>query len=299
MKAKLKQIYEQHYKKLQIIPILLLVFAIGQLVLQYTSTGDLMNKGISLKGGSTITVPYHQSIDLQGLETQLQQEFPEADLSIRTLSAAGKTVGYTVESNVQSKEDIAAVTTILKSVLPFQDKDFSVEVVDSSLGESFFIQTAWALLFAFIFMGIVVFIYTRSFLPSVLLILATVSNLVATLAIFNLTGEKLGTGGIAAFLMLVGYSVDAEILLASRVVKRKEGTTMDRIYSAIGTGMTMTLATLVAVTAALIFVNNEVVHQIMLILFIGLFVDMINTWIQNVGLLRSHLEKKKQPKHRV
>ena len=299
MKAKLKQIYEQHYKKLQIIPILLLVFAIGQLVLQYTSTGDLMNKGISLKGGSTITVPYHQSIDLQGLETQLQQEFPEADLSIRTLSAAGKTVGYTVESNVQSKEDIAAVTTILKSVLPFQDKDFSVEVVDSSLGESFFIQTAWALLFAFIFMGIVVFIYTRSFLPSVLLILATVSNLVATLAIFNLTGEKLGTGGIAAFLMLVGYSVDAEILLASRVVKRKEGTTMDRIYSAIGTGMTMTLATLVAVTAALIFVNNEVVHQIMLILFIGLFVDMINTWIQNVGLLRSHLEKKKQPKHGV
>lgn len=148
-------------------------------------------------------------------------------------------------------------------------------------------------------MGIVVFIYTRSFLPSVLLILATVSNLVATLAIFNLTGEKLGTGGIAAFLMLVGYSVDAEILLASRVVKRKEGTTMDRIYSAIGTGMTMTLATLVAVTAALIFVNNEVVHQIMLILFIGLFVDMINTWIQNVGLLRSHLEKKKQPKHGV
>lgn len=137
MKAKLKQIYEQHYKKLQIIPILLLVFAIGQLVLQYTSTGDLMNKGISLKGGSTITVPYHQSIDLQGLETQLQQEFPEADLSIRTLSAAGKTVGYTVESNVQSKEDIAAVTTILKSVLPFQDKDFSVEVVDSSLEKAF------------------------------------------------------------------------------------------------------------------------------------------------------------------
>src|SRR3989344_2318949 len=289
MKEKLKQIYEQHYKKLQIIPILLIVFAIVQISVQYATTGDFLNKGISLKGGSTVTFPYAQATDAAQVEEQLQAQFPDADISIRTLSSTTGVIGYTLESQFQSKEDLTALVSALKKLVPFQDKDFSIEVVDSSLGASFFTQTAKALLFAFICMGIVIFIYTRSFLPSVLLVLATLSNLVVTLAVFNLTGDKLGTGGIAAFLMLVGYSVDAEILLASRVVKRKEGTTMERIYSAIGTGMTMTLATLVAVTTGLIFVNNEIVHQIMLILFIGFFLGMSNTWIQNVGLLRSHL----------
>ena len=292
MKEKLKRIYEQHYKKLQILPILLLVFAIVQISVQVATTGDFMNRGISLKGGSTITFPYAQTTDARQVEEQLQAQFPDADISIRTLSSTNSVIGYILESQFQSKEEITALVNALKIAVPFQDKDFSIEVVDSSLGSSFFTQTSWALLVAFIGMGIIIFIYTRSFLPSLLLILATFSNLLVTLAIFNLTGDKLGTGGIAAFLMLVGYSVDAEILLASRVVKRKEGTTMERIYSAIGTGMTMTLATLVAVTTGLIFVNNEIVHQIMLILFIGLFVDMVNTWIQNVGLLRSHLERK-------
>ena len=55
----------------------------------------------------------------------------------------------------------------------------------------------------------------------------------------------------------------------------------------------MTTTTLVAVVVALIFVHNEVVKQIMIILFIGLIVDILNTWIQNVGILRWYVEKKK------
>ena len=54
----------------------------------------------------------------------------------------------------------------------------------------------------------------------------------------------------------------------------------------------MTQTTLLAVIVALIFVQSEIVKQIMLILLIGLVVDTIVTWIQNVGVLRWHLEKK-------
>ncbi len=37
---------------------------------------------------------------------------------------------------------------------------------------------------------------------------------------------------------------------------------------------------------------RETIIQIMTILLVGLIVDMINTWLQNVGILRWHLEKK-------
>ena len=69
-------------------------------------------------------------------------------------------------------------------------------------------------------MGLVVFIYFRTLVPSLAVILAAFSDIVVTLAIFNLTGEKLSTAGVAAFLMLIGYSVDTDILLNTRVLKK-------------------------------------------------------------------------------
>jgi preprotein translocase subunit SecF len=103
---------------------------------------------------------------------------------------------------------------------------------------------------------------------------------------------KLGTAGIAAFLMLIGYSVDTNILLSTKVIKRKEGTVLERIFGAMKTGLMMSTTTICAITVALIFTQSEVIRQIMTILLIGLLVDLVNTWIQNVGILRIYLERK-------
>jgi len=111
-------------------------------------------------------------------------------------------------------------------------------------------------------------------------------------AIFNLTGMKLSTAGIAAFLMLIGYSVDTDILLSSHLLKRKEGGMWVRLHSAFKTGIMMSVTTIAAITVSLIFSRSETITQIMVILLIGLLVDIIMTWIQNAGLLRWHLEKK-------
>ncbi len=76
---------------------------------------------------------------------------------------------------------------------------------------------------------------------------------------------------------------------------------MDRIFSSIKTGLTMNLTTLAAVTVALIVSKSEVITQIMTILLIGLIIDSLNTWIQNVGILRLYMEykEKKAKKHEV
>jgi len=141
-------------------------------------------------------------------------------------------------------------------------------------------------------MGLVVFIYFRTAVPSLAVILAAFSDMIITLAIIDLIGIKLSTAGIAAFLMLIGYSVDTDILLTTRVIKRKEGSVFDRVIGAAKTGLTMNLTTLSALTIAFIFTPSEVLKQIMLILIIGLLVDIINTWLQNAAILRYYIEKK-------
>ena len=288
-----KNFYEAKYKFLMLFPFLLVVLALLQISVQYATTGDFVHKGISLKGGSTITIEYKPSIIPGELEVYLQQQFPRADITVRTISSAGKVVSIAVDADAQEKAEIDALLSVLKQKLALQEGSYTIEIIGSSLGESFFKQTITAVAIAFLLMGIVVFAYFKTPVPSLAVIFAAFSDITVTLAIFNLTGIKLSTAGIAAFLMLIGYSVDTDILLTSRVLKRREGTIMDKVYSSIKTGLTMTTTTLAAVLVALFLVRSDVVQQIMIILAIGLVIDMIMTWIQNVGILRLYLERKK------
>ena len=188
------------------------------------------------------------------------------------------------------------ILTFLQEKYNISKAQISVEVMGSALGNSFFQQTFVALGVAFLLMALVVFFYFRIPIPSLAVILCAFSDIVITLAIFNLTGMKLSTAGVAAFLMMVGYSVDTDILLNSRVLKHKEGTVLDRVYGAIKTGMTMTSTTLGAVFVGLLLVESEAIKQIMLIIFIGVLVDIVMTWVQNVGILRWYLESKEKKK---
>lgn len=291
--SKLKTIYDKQYKKLLIIPFLILLIAVIQIGTQQATTGDFLNKGVSLKGGMTLTIPT-AGVDIDNLQRALSAAFPEKDIAVRSLSRAASQVGVIVEADIDAnnKEEVDSFLNKIETTLSLTRDDYVIELIGSSLGKSFFREAFFALFLAFIFMGIVVFLYFRTLAPSAAVILAALSDIVVTLAIVNVMGMKLSTAGIAAFLMLIGYSVDTDILLSTKVLKRREGTVMERIFGAMKTGLTMSITTIIAVSVALIFTQSEVIRQIMTILLIGLSVDLINTWIQNVGILRLYLDRK-------
>jgi len=289
--------YEEDYKKLLWIPLILLILAIAQIGYQAYTTGDFINKGISLKGGTTITINTNKAIDIKQLSEKIKNEL-NVDNDVREIKIGGAVSGLIIETGLTAKEDykIKQIIEIGGIYLgkELKKEDYNVETVGSALGESFFKDTIRALIIAFLFMGLVVLIYFKSWGPSMAVIAAALSDIIVTVAITNILGFKINTGGIAAFLMLIGYSVDTDILLSTRLLKTREGTMMDRIYGAMKTGLTMTFSTIIAVIIALLVSTSEVIQQIMLILLIGLFVDLINTWIQNVGILRWYLDKKRR-----
>jgi len=291
-KDKVKHVYETKYKLIMIFPIILLVLALLQIGIQTYTTGDFLHRGVSLKGGSTITINTIQGIDINGLESFLKEKFPTDDVSVRTLSVSGKVSGIAIDSDIQDKTQIESFVDAVGQKVDLKNTGYGVEVMGAALGASFFRQAGIALLVSFILMGLVVLVYFRVWIPSLAVIACAFSDITVTMAVFNLTGMKLSTAGVAAFLMLIGYSIDTDILLTSRVLHRKEGSVMSRIYSSISTGMTMTITTICVVLVGLIFVQSETIRQIMLIVLIGMFTDMIMTWIQNVAILRLYLEKK-------
>src|SRR3989338_554794 len=282
-----------HYKKIFYIPFLVTLVALFLLYQNYTQTGDIFTKDISLKGGLTFTFITDKSPDIAALEAALAPVLAPHELNIRTLRSGAGT-GFIVESDLQdpSRETVEGMIAAVEGVLgeKLDESKYSLESVGSSLGESFFQQTFKAMVIAFLFIGIVVFIIFRSLLPSVAVMLSTFSNIVTTMAVADLFGMRIGTAGIAAFLMLIGYSIDTEILLNTRLLKRKDESLRSAFASAFKTGMMMTFTTLTAVAVSLIFIQNEVIRQIMLILFIGLVADLLNTWLQNASLIIWHAE---------
>ncbi|MBI2655717.1 protein translocase subunit SecF [Candidatus Woesearchaeota archaeon] len=296
LKDVLFDIYDKKYKLLLIIPMLILFLSLAQIGYQLYTTGDFLNRDISLKGGVTLTIPSEGNADIVQLQKQISGDLPGNEVIVRTLRSAGSAAGLIIEADIDGTDKAQIdrlISSIEKSLKTDLSKiDYGLEIIGSSLGASFFKESLIALAVAFLFMGLVVLIYFRTFIPSIAIILAAFSDMVVALAVINLMDVRIGTAGVAAFLMLIGYSVDTDILLTVRVLKRKEGTVMDRIVSSIKTGMTMTITAIISIIVALAVTQSEVIRQIMLILLIGLIADIFFTWIQNVGLLRIYVERK-------
>ena len=287
----LATLYDKHYKKLMVLSFVLLFLSIVVLGVTYTKTGEFFKKGVSLKGGITVTIPT-TDVNVGQLEAGLVAALPNSDIVVREITEAGIRKALIVEAADTTRELLEEA--IKSQGVELIQGDYSVESMGGALGESFFKQTTKALIFAFIAMAIVVFITFRALVPSFFVILAALSDIITTLAVVNITGMRLGTAGIAAFLMLIGYSVDTDILLTTKVLKRRKegGTLYQRTVKAMKTGLIMSLTSLMAALAAAIFTQSDTIKQIMIIIAIGLFFDMLYTWIQNAGILRVWMEKK-------
>lgn len=286
--------YDKNYKLLLIIPLLIFILAIVQIGYQMsTHNGDFFNKDISLKGGITITIPTTTPANIQDTIVFLASKGYAAN--VRNLESSGKTIAVLVESGIDmnNHDEVDGLISAISELIPLKKGDYSLEGIGSSIGESFFKQTMIAIIFSFLLMSIIVAITFRTFVPCIAVIGAALSDIIITLAIANIIGMEISTAGIAAFLMLIGYSVDTDILLTTRVLKRKEGSILDRIISAMKTGMLMNFTTLAILVIGIFISSSEIIKQIMIILFIGLLVDQINTWIQNAGILRLYMEKKR------
>jgi preprotein translocase subunit SecF len=138
-----------------------------------------------------------------------------------------------------------------------------------------------------------IYIYIKNSVPSFAVMLSAFADIVMTLAIIDLVGIKLSTAGIVAFLMLIGYSVDTDILLTTRLLKKKESTNK-ALFSAFKTGTTMTLTSIIAIATALIVVYPfaSVLNQIFTILLIGLGLDLFNTWVTNASIIKWYSESR-------
>ena len=288
--TKISRFHDKYYKLLLIIPAVILLFSLFYLVLFYSQHGDFAKRDISLTGGTSITL--FEKISVETIQTDLSGKLEEIDAKevYDIITREQKAI------IIETKSDANTARIILEDYLGYSlnEENSSFEFTGSSLSESFFKQLIIAVIVAFVLMAIVVFILFRTIIPSTAVIICAFADLIMTLTLFNMLGMKLSSAGIVAFLMLIGYSVDTDILLTKRVFLKQDLTLNRKIWGAFKTGITMTLTSLFAIILAFIIVGpfSGILTQIFIILIIGLIFDIFNTWITNASIIKWYALKK-------
>jgi len=288
-----KNWYDKSYKWILLIPAIALILSVGYLYSFNLQHGDIILKDVSLTGGTVIEFN-DADVNIENLEGTLKESFPDVSVSSKSDIRTGQQTGVIVKSGGDAEELRFALEEFLGYDLKIGE-NASILKSNPALSSGFYQELRSAILLAFALMAIVVFLIFRKVVPGGAVILSAFADIVMTLAVVNLLGIKLSLAGITAFLLLIGYSVDTDILLTSRLLKRRGGSVNERMWGAFKTGTTMTVTSIiaVAVTLMIIFNASEALRQIFTILLIGLGFDLANTWLMNASIIKWYVESEK------
>jgi preprotein translocase subunit SecF len=262
-------------RQLVAVPLAVLVLALVVIGGWWVVTGDPVSYGIDFTGGSEITV------DTTLPPEEIRASFDEPVTSVQGVEQVNNRYIVTFESsNIDDIRESAETTegmTLLGS-----------GTTSPLFGEENRRLAIIGLAVAFGGMSLLAFVFFRTFVPSIAIVISAFSDIVIPLAVMNVLGIKLSLGIVAALLMLIGYSVDSDILLNNHVLRRSGGF-YESTYRAMRTGVTMTITSIaamavMAVTATLFGI--ELMADIGLVLVLGLSADLMNTYMLNVTLLR-------------
>jgi preprotein translocase subunit SecF len=186
----------------------------------------------------------------------------------------------------------AKLSATLSSFVDYESASFNE--VSASLSAKFIDQALRVVLYATILVSIAVFLIFRTAIPSLAVLIGAACDVLIALGAMGLLGIPLTLASFAALLMLVGFSLDTDVLLTMRVIKRKEGTPRERAYDAMKTGMTMSMALMLAFLC--LFILASVTHintyyEISSVALVGLAGDLIATWLLNGVLVLWYLER--------
>ncbi|MEM4359036.1 MAG: hypothetical protein QXT45_00725 [Candidatus Bilamarchaeaceae archaeon] len=185
-----------------------------------------------------------------------------------------------------------SIITIIKRNVKYSS--ISIQTVSPALSNHFIDTAINVAIASAILSALFVFIFFRAAAPSAAVIIGAACDVIIALGAMGLFGIQLTLPSFAALLMLVGFSLDTDILLTMRMLKRA-GDPREKAHDAMKTGLTMSVMAIVAF--ATLFVLAYLTHlttyyEISSVALAGLFGDMFATWGINAVLLLMYIEKK-------
>lgn len=261
-------------------------FAGNQTLLSASEQIDLANSSLSSNPGAARQAAEQAAVLLSPFvqDSSLPQD-PEG--------AVSRAEDLLVEANKNINEGMQRLISErfgLGENVAFQRRE-----VSPTLGAAFWATAFNVAVASGVLIILVIFLFFRKIIPSFAVIAAAIFDVSGALALMAVFGIPLSLSSIPALLMLVGYSVDTDIMLTTRVLQRKEKTPAGRAADSMATGLTMTGTTIAALVSMLVIAYTAqifVIFEIAAVILFGLLADLVSTWLMNAEILLWYVERK-------
>ena len=245
---------------------------------------------IDFKGGTLISVQYTKSVNINDFRNQLKNMNINGqifDLSTSEIKHFGNKSNVSIRiSNMENEPEnfsqnfINVLKNIYPEEIPLNEDDFilSIDKVGPKIGSELSGKAVMAILYAITL--ILIYISFRfEFIYAIGAIAAITHDVIITLGIFSILGYEISLSIVAAFLTIVGYSLNDTIVIFDRIREnmktRKKDPVADTVNKSINESLSRTivtsLTTLMVVITLYIF-GGEVIHYFSFALIIGVLV---------------------------
>jgi preprotein translocase subunit SecF len=273
-------------RQLAAIPLAILAIALLVVGANVLLAGAPAPLGIEFTGGTELVV------DTTADSDEVRQAFDTEPRNIQTVQ--GESSRYIVTFGPDAGDGETSLQEQANQGLEptggNEDVVQGVNSFDATFAENTQQLALIGLVVAFLGMSVIAFALFRVFVPSVAIVISAFSDIMIPLALMGIVGYELTLGTVAALLMLIGYSVDSDILLNNHVLRRGTGGDFyDDVHRSMKTGVTMTVTSMAAMATMAIVAflfGIQLLVAIGTILFVGLAADIMNTYMLNVTLLR-------------
>jgi len=168
----------------------------------------------------------------------------------------------------------------------------SVQTVSPVLSSHFIGQAVNVVLFCAFLSVVLVFLFFRDIVPSIAVLTGSIADITIAMGGMGIFGIPFTLQSFAALLMLIGFSLDTDILLTTRLLKRR-GNPRDNAYDAMKTGVTMSIMALVSFMALFVLAmltHIDTYYEISAVALAGLVGDIVATWGINAVVVLNHKE---------
>lgn len=267
-------------RQLAAVPLAVLAVALAVILGWVIFTGAPATLGIDFAGGTELTVETSNDADT------IEAAFAEDVENIRSTQNDNQWILEFRSDDAEAIEQQAD-----ENLSPVEGSDSVVQeasTFSASFGGDNQRTALYGVTAAFLGMAVLAFALFRTFIPSIAIVVSAFSDIMIPLAAMNLLGIPLSLATVAGLLMLIGYSVDSDILLNNHILRRS-GDFYESTYRAMQTGITMTVTSMTAMAVLTVIAylfGIGILWQIGIVLVIGLMADLMNTYMLNLSLLR-------------
>ena len=231
---------------------------------------------IDFEGGTEIQVLFTESTNVESVREALS-EIGYGDAAIRSFGNEDEFLIH-VKTSTKSEEQVNTIREALASIHGGSYEIRRLETVGPKIGKELKGDMISAVLIAMA--GIVIYISIRfQFMYAIGALVALTHDVLITLGLFSLLNMEISLSVLAAFLFIVGYSLNDTIVVFDRVRENAKEKRHDSFMSVLNISLNQTLnrtvitslTTLTVVLILLVF-GGEVIKPFAFALTIGLIV---------------------------